>query len=532
MTTERAIPAFPVEWDDPSHAELSWEWDAMHHPTALTPLAADYFRVVGQGFAYRYRRLGLPMEMLVRVWNGYAYLAARVTPDPGESEEEFGRRATEARRAHIPLAAAYWREEAMPTLRAGYDWINALPVASMPATELAAAWEGAWQRIERAWGIHFFAITGPYAVLNDLADAYEAATPGAAPAEALKLIQGRATELAEVEDEMDVLAALAAGLPEVTAALSAGRPLPEGAAAGEFRAAFTTFLERHGHLGQSYDDLALPSWIEEPRLVLGQVASRLGRERNIGNRRAAMHAEAEQLIAGARQRLADDVEALQRFDWLLRHAREIGPLTEGHNYWIDRMAQSTLRRFCFGVGARLARTGVLADAADVLFLERAEVPELLERPRSVLRQIDERRALNQRQRNLKRPRHVGKAPEAESNRFDPIVRDSTAEDELHGVGGSAGVARGPARIVFTPEDFARVRPGDVVVGPSSNPSWLPLFAIAAGLVTNTGGVLSHAAVVARELALPAVVGAGDATERIADGRMLELDGTTGLVRLL
>lgn len=527
------MPAFPVEWDDPSNAELSWEWDGMHHPTALTPLAADYFRVVGQGFAYRYRRLGLPMEILVRVWNGYAYLAARVTPDPGESEEEFGRRAAEARRAHIPLAAAYWREEAMPALRAGYDWINALPVASMPATELAAAWEGAWQRIEHAWGIHFFAITGPYAVLNDLADAYEAATPGAAAADALKLIQGRATELAEVEDELDALAALAAELPDVAGALAAGRPLPHGAAADGFRAALATFLERHGHLGQSYDDLALPSWIEEPRLVLGQVASRMGRERNVGDRRAAMHAEAEQLLAGVRERLAGDAEALQRFDWLLHHAREIGPLTEGHNYWIDRMAQSTLRRFCFRVGARLATAGVLADAADVLFLERAEVPELLERPRNVLLEIDERRELNRRQQTLKPPKHVGKAPEAEeSNRFDPVVRDSTAQDELHGVGGSAGVARGPARIVFTPDDFARVRPGDVVVGPSSNPSWLPLFAIAAGLVTNTGGVLSHAAVVAREFALPAVVGAGDATERIADGRMVELDGTTGVVRLL
>ena len=92
--------------------------------------------------------------------------------------------------------------------------------------------------------------------------------------------------------------------------------------------------------------------------------------------------------------------------------------------------------------------------------------------------------------------------------------------------------RGPARVTLTQEDFGSVQPGDIIVCPSSNPSWVPLFAIAGGLITNTGGVLSHAAVVAREFALPAVVGTGDATTRIADGRLVEIDGTTGIVRLL
>ena len=111
------------------------------------------------------------------------------------------------------------------------------------------------------------------------------------------------------------------------------------------------------------------------------------------------------------------------------------------------------------------------------------------------------------------------------------VRDSSIT-RSHCPGASAGVARGPARVTLTQEDFGSVQPGDIIVCPSSNPSWVPLFAIAGGLITNTGGVLSHAAVVAREFALPAVVGTGDATTRIADGRLVELDGTTGIVRLL
>ena len=103
---------------------------------------------------------------------------------------------------------------------------------------------------------------------------------------------------------------------------------------------------------------------------------------------------------------------------------------------------------------------------------------------------------------------------------------------LRGTGASAGVVTGPARVTLSQDDFGRIEPGDVIVCPSSNPSWVPVFTIAAGLVTNTGGVLSHAAVVAREFGLPAVVGTGDATTRIADGRLVEIDGTTGIVRLL
>lgn len=85
---------------------------------------------------------------------------------------------------------------------------------------------------------------------------------------------------------------------------------------------------------------------------------------------------------------------------------------------------------------------------------------------------------------------------------------------------------------MAPEDFVTVQTGDVLVCPSSNPSWVPLFGIIAGLITNTGGVTSHAAVVAREFGVPAVVGTGEATRLIRNGQQVEVDGTMGEVRLL
>ena len=133
------------------------------------------------------------------------------------------------------------------------------------------------------------------------------------------------------------------------------------------------------------------------------------------------------------------------------------------------------------------------------------------------------------------PRTIGKppaAPDPESaDRFDGARYVTTDAAVLRGNGASAGVVRAIARIVRGPDDFDRVRPGDIVVARASNPGWVPLFSIAGGFVTDTGGVLSHAAVVAREFGVPAVVGTGDATTRIADGQIVELDGTTGYVRL-
>jgi phosphoenolpyruvate synthase/pyruvate phosphate dikinase len=109
---------------------------------------------------------------------------------------------------------------------------------------------------------------------------------------------------------------------------------------------------------------------------------------------------------------------------------------------------------------------------------------------------------------------------------------STEANQLKGTGASAGVVRGPARVALGTDDFARILPGDIIVCPSSNPSWVPVFTIAGGLVTNTGGILSHAALVAREFGLPAVVGVPDATTKIREGQTIEIDGTSGIVRLL
>lgn len=535
-TTVEEPQGFPIAWSDPSDVERSWRRDEMHSPFCLVPLSQDYVTLIGNGFAYRYERLDVPISMRALIVNGYLYFSW-VPLGPESGHEAIVEQYVATCREHTPLAIDYW-ERSVPELRRLYREIAAIPVDELPAPELAEAWDLAWERAQRAWAIHFYAITGPYQVMDDLADLYESVVEKPHPGEALKLIQGTIHELVGVDAGLGRLTELAAASPGLAAAVAA-RPGPslEALAAfpgGEaFVSELRAFLEEHGHLGQGFDDLALASWGEEPTMLLSEIGKRLEHPVEPATERAArLTREAEALAQGVRARLADQPERRAEFERLLGIARKIGPITETHNYWIDRMAQARLRTFVIRVGSRLAREGVIERPDDVLYLRRAEVPELIRSPQDRRKLVAERKAEHEHWRSVTPPSKIGKPTETEpSGRFGGERFAKEDDAIVRGTGASAGIASGPARIVLGPADFERVRPGDIIVAPSSNPSWVPLFTIAGGLVTNTGGVLCHAAVVAREFALPAVVGTGDATTRIADGQMLELDGTTGFIRL-
>jgi phosphoenolpyruvate synthase/pyruvate phosphate dikinase len=118
-------------------------------------------------------------------------------------------------------------------------------------------------------------------------------------------------------------------------------------------------------------------------------------------------------------------------------------------------------------------------------------------------------------------------------KFYGVPGSATSEgDRLTGTPASSGVATGVARVVNGPGDFGRVSGGDVLVCATTTPAWTPLFPSLAGLVTDTGGILCHAAVVAREYGLPAVVGAEVATRVIPDGALVRVDGAAGQVHVL
>ncbi len=286
---EAGSPDFPFEFATPFEAELSWDWDDMHMPYALTPLAAEYVRILGSGMNGRYTLFDFPQRWYVNVWNGYGYFAWHCPGTPEEVEAVVARWEAVSREQYLVMGD-WWRNEAIPELRTVYATIAGTDVEGASGEALAEAWGDAWAAARRAWEIHFVAIIAPYGVMDDLADLYERLRPDATPGEAVRLVQGYGDDLFAVELGTEALAAQAAANPAIARRLLAGRPVTredilalDGGVA--FVAELDAFLAEHGHLGQSVDDLIEASWADEPGLLLRELAKRIERPASSAVRR-------------------------------------------------------------------------------------------------------------------------------------------------------------------------------------------------------------------------------------------------------
>ncbi|MEA2248618.1 MAG: rifampicin phosphotransferase [Solirubrobacteraceae bacterium] len=321
--------------------------------------------------------------------------------------------------------------------------------------------------------------------------------------------------------------------------------LEQSPAGRVFLAELTRHLARYGHRTADWG-LSTPSFIEDPSPVLkvlkdyvtqpdgadpGRELERLARER-------------EAAVAEARERLRGyPAPVVARFEEMLEAAQVGLVLTEDHGFYIDAYAVSLVRDVIAAIGRRLADAGVLDEREDVLMLTCDELREAT----LGARRIDARALVAVRRAAL--ALHAGVTPPPVLGTMPawpppdgplmPLRAKSAAElepspdpDVVRGASGSAGTATGVARVVGWLADAEALRPGDVLVAETTAPPWTPLFAVAAAVVTDTGGILSHSAVVAREYGIPAVVGAGTATSAIADGDVVEVDGDAGTVRIL
>ncbi|MFC5952443.1 PEP/pyruvate-binding domain-containing protein [Pseudonocardia lutea] len=286
------------------------------------------------------------------------------------------------------------------------------------------------------------------------------------------------------------------------------------------------FLGRYGQRGVAEIDLGVPRWHEDPSYLLGVLAGylRADPDRTPDRIFAAAAAEAERTAAA----LADRAGGLRAraVRLLLRRARALAGLRELPKFVLVTVLDAA-RADLLAVGDALAAAGEVASADGVVHLAvddcRAGLAGADLRAR-----VATRRAAYDRER---RRRHVprillsdGTEPEALPDPAAPPV----VPGELRGTPASAGRAEGPARVVLDPAD-ARLGPGEILVCPSTDPGWTPLFLTAGGLVMEMGGANSHGAVVAREYGIPAVVGVPGAVARIATGQQVVVDGTGGRV---
>ena len=293
---------------------------------------------------------------------------------------------------------------------------------------------------------------------------------------------------------------------------------------GHTRDALGRFLVEYGHRGVREAEIAAPRWVEDPTLMFAALRSHLESAVDLAAREQSLQRtreEAERKLAKSvplplRPAVRKLLEVVRRFTRMREHLR-------GHVVEVLGM----FRRVALETSRRIESREPEAGSNAAFFLTLAEVRRVLydENERVAIR-VQRRRVEYERNRKLPEPptTFVGFPPEDSSM--------AAKAKSLKGLAASRGVAEGRVRILNDPAQVADFQPGEVLVVAAADTGWAPLFLAASGVVTELGGPLSHAAIILREYAVPAVVNVANATRALRDGDIVRLDGDTGTVEVL
>ena len=341
------------------------------------------------------------------------------------------------------------------------------------------------------------------------------------------LLSGVETLTLETNRALETLAGTVRSDPQLTGAFAhhaadeLGAVLEVSSGGRAFLAELQAFLDDYGHREAVALLLSQPTWKDAPAVVLGILQGLTATPPPPPATQPAWAVARDTLLAHRLLRLRTVRSALLR---LLGTARCLLQIREDTHFDATRPLP-LLRRTALELGRRLMDIGVLDAPEDVFHLKLDELasidgtwppaPQHAEELRAlVLRRAAQRAA-------LANTPLIDREPSRSAERAGNVL--------LRGMPGSPGLAEGPVRIIHTGTEFGRLRAGEVLVAPFTNPAWTPLFQRAAAVVVDSGGAGSHAAIVAREYGIPAIMGTLDGSRRLVDGQRVRVDGTRGLV---
>ena len=283
---------------------------------------------------------------------------------------------------------------------------------------------------------------------------------------------------------------------------------------------FDDLVSSFGYMAEADEELSQARWDEDPSIPFALLKAAIG---VVGGEPAHADADREQrrvLAAAGRRRRALRRRLLRarRYAWWREELREV----------LMRTNRLTRRAF-LALGERWARRGLIARPDDVFWITAAEVMAVLDGRLELSQlapQVPRRRRHADRFRRWRPPETLGAPPHDHSQAGHAETRS------FEGTPCSPGIAEGPVCVLRSLADAPRARPGSILVLEYSNPGWTPVYTVAAGLVTEEGGLLSHGSIVARERGLPAVIQVRDATRLLRDGQRVRVDGDRGSVLVL
>ena len=510
---------FHVEFATPDEAAATWAYDPMHFAIALPRLAQSFYKTINT------EAFGLDSKVV----NGYLFTRDFAPPPPTQEVLEKG-------------VVKIWTEEFAPRIEQFCNELRSRDYASLSAVELAENLPTMMADAGKAFEytmIVVFPFMGPTLGLVEFAE--QALGPDG-PMLIASMLQSHANETANAGAGLNDLVDLAASMPAVATALREERFDDIAGVEGgpEFAAALDTYLQKYGWRADDWGTLHAPTWAEDPRIPLSLLAAYLrdpARSPGASLRRSAeLRTLAEQSFA---TRL--DPEKREQLQQMLEVARPHVMMSEGRARWQLTIVGSA-RVPILALGRKLEAAGALDDPNDAFYLDIPELQEAAARPGAASKElVRERKAELAAWGKLTPPPFIGAPldlsmapPEAQAvfRRFFGLGTALSEEPSIvTGSAASPGIVRGRARVIRQLADSDDFEPGDILVCTLTAPPWTPLFAIAGGVVTDTGGILSHSAICAREFAIPCVTGTTVGTTVIPDGAMITVDGDRGIVRI-
>jgi phosphohistidine swiveling domain-containing protein len=552
-----AVPVpddFPVEWEAPEDEQLSFMLSHDHLPNPISMLDFEFYRDAVEHAVALVAGLA---EGPIRGWrlrriNTYVYQANLPVDVPEEEQSGRAERSEQTVRAAIDLLPGRWENETLPEVKRRLAWFDGFDLDGATTPALAEHLEECWRKGIELWDLHFMDILPAYLAISEFDELYRELFTDSDMLDSFKALQGLPSTTGEVAERLWALSRRALPHPDVRAALDHATSaevvaaLRESEAGRDFLAELDRFLDEYGKRTDSWVPSST-SWLEDPSIVLKNIRELAGRSEEEAPAIATerMREERERHLREVRARLDGYPEAVrEQFESLLAAASAATVAHDGHNFWIDLSLAYRLRRVVCELGRRLAGVGVLDSPGDVFMLTRAELVETAER----CPELDRRALAAERRAELRRFEGI-KPPRALGSPRSPIAADgalgrffakfygappapSERPDVIQGLAGAHGTTRGVARVIRSLAEIDRLQPNEVLVTETTAPPWTPVFATAAAVVTDSGGILCHAAVVAREYGIPAVVGTTYATRAVTDGQLVEVDGSAGTVRIV
>src|SRR3954452_7346614 len=564
--------------------QRGWFRDGMHFPEPIFPFdfvtADSPYLSLGQANS---RIFLVPPALGIdhRVLYGRVYMSANGVADPaeiGRRAEQFQQRAGYYFQNWDDLYGR-WQKKVEDEISA----IETLEVPELPQDEDAAVVTEArgigsghpllvasnrlLESVDRIWQYHFEFLNLGYAAYLAFYELCKQAFPDIPDQAIAKMVSGIDVVLFRPDEELKRLAQLAIGM-------GVAETIKSAADEDALRAAFSADGEGRNWLAD-WDATKQPwfnysngngfyhhhrSWIDDAAIPLGAVRSyieRLEAGEEISRPLDAVIAERDRVTAEYRDLLPDD-DTQQAFDEGLGLSRTVFPYVESHNFYVEHWYHTLFWNKVREFGELLAQHGFLHDPEDVFYLQRHELNDALVDLRLAWAAgssargpsywppiVEERKRIMEAMRGWSPPPALGAVPEAITEPMTIMLWGITtervqewatpAEDRdgaITGFAGSPGSVEGVARVVLDVRDVGKLEEGEILVAPVTSPSWTPVFGKVAAAVSDIGGIMSHAAIVAREYGMPAVVGTGNATREISTGDRVRVDGDAGVVTIL